>query len=181
MLEIFEKIKLAYRESFKKYQKIFRNGRRKLQRNSEEYANFVYDSYANLSKIFNDSINEVLKEMQIPREIYDNSWRVLKNDEIILESAEDMRVVSNLGHFRKDLPIEIIQDSLKLCKERFESEYSNNERLQLVISLLEDELKEAYGIEIEDLEKAYFAFADNFEDYDWLFNAIKDSKTVIDI
>ena len=106
---------------------------------------------------------------------------MLKNDEIILESAEDMRVVSNLGHFRKDLPIEIIQDSLKLCKERFESEYSNNERLQLVISLLEDELKEAYGIEIEDLEKAYFAFADNFEDYDWLFNAIKDSKTVIDI
>jgi hypothetical protein len=179
LLEIFARIKVAYRDSFKKYQKIFRNGRRKLQRNSQEYANYVYDSYSNLQKVFDEAVDEVLTELHIPKEVYENSWRILKNDELIFEAAEEMKVISFTGHARPDLSIETIRDALEFCKEKIDSELGSMESLQLAISLLEDELKDTYGFEIEDFEKGYYAYMDNLNDYDSVFLAIKDSKSVI--
>ena len=181
MLDIFNQIKQKYRDSFKKYQKIFRNGRRKHQRNSQEYGNFVYDSYANLQRVFNESVDEVLEENSISKEVYENSWKLLKNDVSIFEAAEDMKIITPSGNLRTDLTMEDVRKCLEFCRDKFDSFPGMTENLQLAVSLLEDDLKLEYGVEIEDIEKWYYAYIGEFEDCDSLFQAIRETKSVIDI
>ena len=181
MLEIFVQIKPNYSHSFRKYQKIFRSTRRKLQRNSNEYANCVYDFYASLQKIFNDSVEEVLNEIDISKEIFDNTWKLLKNDEIIFEAAEEVKALSFSGKPRNDLSIDTISSALELCKEKLELELGSIESLQLAVSIMEDDIKAGYDLEVEDLEKIYMSYPENFNDYDSVFQAINHSKSVIEI
>ena len=181
MLDIFIQVKSKYSHSFRKYQKIFRNTRRKLQRNSQEYANCVYDSYASLQKIFNDSIEEVLAENGISKEIFDNTWKLLRNEQVVFEAAEEMRTISLSGKPRNDLSMDTIANALELCKEKLESELGSIESLQLAVCIMEDYVKAMYDFEVEDLEKIYMSYPENFNDYDSVFQAISESKSVIEI
>ncbi|OMJ88011.1 hypothetical protein SteCoe_10168 [Stentor coeruleus] len=181
LIEIFGKIKTSYREAFKKHQKIFRNGRRKLQRSSMEYENFVYESYANIPKVFNDTVDEVLKDLSMTREIFDDSWKLLKNEESVFDAYADMKTITPTGYPRNELQMETIRDALEFCKEKLGGVLDSTETLQLAVSLLEDDLKDRYGFEIEDIERAYCSFMDNFNDYDSVFQAIREAKSVMDV
>lgn len=181
IMEIFTKIKQAYREAFKKHQKIFRNGRRKLQRNSPEYENFVAEAYSSIPRVFNDTIDEVLKDLNITREIFDNSWKLMKNEEGVFDAFEDIKNITSTGYPRTELQMETVRDALEFCKEKLERELGTTETLQLAVSLLEDDLKDRYGFEIEDFERVYFAYLDSFNDYDSVFQAIRDAKSEIEI
>jgi hypothetical protein len=176
MLEVFSRIKAVYRSSFAKHQKQFRHGRRKLQRNSPEYAAFVSESYANLPKVFNEAVEEVLKEFDIPKEVYENSWRLLKSEENIFEAHEDLKFIAATGHPRNELQVDTIRDALEFCKSKLENEFSGAESLQLAVSFLEDELKDTYGFEIEEFERGYYAYFEGSNEYDSIFQAIMEVK-----
>lgn len=180
ILEIFVHIKSHYRDAFKKHQKLFRNGRRKLQRNSQEYANYVFDSYSSLPKIFSDCVDEVLSEQHISREIYENSWKLLKSDESIFEAAEEMKTIITTGYPRTDLPIDTIRDALDFCSEKLGPELRSLESLQLAISVLEDDLKDMYGLEIEDFERGYYSLMEGCNEYDAVFSSVREAKSIID-
>ena len=178
MLEVFSRIKSTYRTSFMKHQKLFRNTRRKLELNSKEYADVVYQFYSNLPSVLNEAIEEVLKEFNVSKEIYDDSWRLLKNEDVIIEAYEDMKTILASGHQRKELDVETLRDCLEFCKSKIDSELMTPENLQLTVSIMEDELKLTYSFEIEDIERGYNAYMDTLNDYDSIFQAIREVKSI---
>lgn len=180
MLEVMEKIKSEYRTKFYMFQKHFRTNRRKLQKNSREYAEAVHLAYSSLPNILNTSINEVLKEMSIEREIFDNSWKLLKNEASVCEAFEDVKLLTSTGYLKKDIALETAQEALEHCKSRFDGDF-NHENLHMTVSLLEDEIKDEYGFEIEDLEKAYLSYLELASEYDSIFDAIREAKYVADL
>jgi hypothetical protein len=177
MIEVLEKIKIEYRTQFFMFQKHFRSNRRKLQRNSKEYAETVNIAYSSLPNILNQSINEVLKELNIDREIYDNSWKLLKNEQSVCEAFEDLKIITSTGNLKKDIGVEVTQEALEHCKSKFESEYGHD-NLHITVSLLEDEIKDQSGFESEDLEKAYLIYNELAPDYDSIFDAFREAKYV---
>ena len=178
MLEILEKIKSEYRSQFTMFQKHFRSSRRKLQKNSREYSDAVSIAYNNLPSILNSSIDEVLKEFNVDREIFDNSWKLLKNEQIICEAFEDIKIITFTGYPKKEIGTETLNEVLEFCKTKLENEYINNENLQMTVSVLEDDIKDLYGFEIEDLEKTYLAYIDVLPDYESIFQAVREAKYV---
>ena len=180
MLEMFSRIKSSYRTSFMKHQKLFRNTRRKLELNSKEYADVVYQFYSNLPSVLNEAIEEVLKEFNVSKEIYEDSWRLLKNEDVIIEAYEDMKTILASGHQRKELDVETLRDCLEFCKSKIDSELMTAENLQLTVSIMEDELKLTYSFEIEDIERGYNAYLDTLNDYDSIFQAIREAKSIIE-
>jgi hypothetical protein len=181
MLEVFSKIKSAYKNQFSKHQKLFRSSRRKLSSSSKEYQDLVSDFYSNLPSVFNEAIEETIKEFGISREIYDNSWRMLKNDESIAEAYEESKTIVATGHHRKELEVETLRDCLEFCKSKIDGELMNLETLQTTVSVMEDELKASYGFEIEDIERGYNSFMDSLNDYDSIFQAIREAKYIKDL
>jgi hypothetical protein len=57
----------------------------------------------------------------------------------------------------------------------------NLETLQTTVSVMEDELKASYGFEIEDIERGYNSFMDSLNDYDSIFQAIREAKYIKDL
>lgn len=163
-----------------KHQKLFRNTRRKLELNSKEYADVVYQFYSNLPSVLNEAIEEVLKEFNVSKEIYEDSWRLLKNEDVIIEAYEDMKTILASGHQRKELDVETLRDCLEFCKSKIDSELMTAENLQLTVSIMEDELKLTYSFEIEDIERGYNAYLDTLNDYDSIFQAIREAKSIIE-
>lgn len=180
MLEILSRIKSAYRTSFLKHQKLFRNTRRKLEINSKEYSEVVFQFYSNLHTVLNEAIEDVLKEFNVSKKIYEDSWRLLKNEDVIIEAYEDMKTIVATGHQRKELDVETLRDCLEFCKSKIDLDQLTDEFLQLTVSIMEDELKSNYGFEIEDIERGYNAYMDNLDEYDSVFQAIREAKTFKD-
>ena len=180
MLEVLSKLKSVYKNQFTKQQKLFRSSRRKYSSNSNEYSDLVSEFYTSLPSIFSDSIDEVIKDFSITRETYNNSWRMLKTNDQILEVFEECKVILASGHHRKELEVETLRDCLDFCKSKIDVEFLNLEALRLTVSIMEDELKASYGFEIEDIERGYNYFLDSLNDYDSVFQMINEARTIKD-
>ena len=178
MLEVLTKLKSVYKNQFTKHQKLFRSSRRKYSSNSKEYADLVSEFYSSLPSIFSDSIEEVIKDFNITREVYDNSWRMLKTNDQILEAYEESKVIVATGHHRKELEVETLRDCLEFCKSKIDIEFLNIEALHQTVSVMEDELKASYSFEIEDIERGYTNYIDSLNDYDSVFQMIREARTI---
>jgi hypothetical protein len=180
MLEVLTKLKSVYKNQFTKHQKLFRSSRRKFSSNSKEYSDLVSEFYTSLPSIFSDSIDEAIKDFNITREIYDNSWRLLRTNDQISEAFEECKIIVATGHHRKELEVETLRDCLEFCKSKIDIEFLNLEALHLTVSVMEDELKASYGFEIEDIERGYNYFLESLNDYDSVFQMIKEARTIKD-
>ena len=127
MLEVLTKLKSVYKNQFSKHQKLFRSSRRKYSPSSKEYLDLVSEFYSSLPSIFSDSIEEVIKDFNITRQVYDNSWRMLKTNDQILEAYEESKVILATGHHRKELEVETLRDCLEFSKSKIDIDFLNIE------------------------------------------------------
>ena len=57
-------------------------------------------------------------------------------------------------------------------------EFLNIEALHQTVSVMEDELKASYSFEIEDIERGYTNYIDSLNDYDSVFQMIREARTI---
>ena len=91
-----------------------------------------------------------------------------------------MHIVINKGHVSPSLTVQVFRDILDYYRDHLDSENPFN-ATPLVLYLIEDEIYERFGYEIEEVERAFEKYFDHLRDYEILVNSIREGRLIEDL
>lgn len=183
LLDLLNLIRKKYSKSYKKFQFQCKKQRRRLRRGSAEYYEQIKDCFKIHNKLLEDAVDEALKERSIKKATYENSMRLLKHEPSISEACQDMRKIINKGPIPGDLNADKLHEILTFYRSRLDSEppAQNPYSLPLTLTMIEDDIYEVFGTEIEEIERAFDMYWEMLREFEPLIQTISQAKLIDEV
>ncbi|CAG9314996.1 unnamed protein product [Blepharisma stoltei] len=183
LIDLLHLIRKQYSKYYKKNQLHGRKQRRRLPRGSDEYFKYVKECFGIHNKLLDDAIDEVLSGKNIKRDTYENSMKLFKHEASISEAYQDIRKIVNKGPVSLDLTPDKLHEILTFYRNRLDAESPSQSpySLPLTLTLIEDDVYEAFRVEIEEIERAFDMYWDMLKEFDPLIQTICQAKLIDEV
>ena len=178
LIELTCLIRKRFSVQFAKLQVVWRAQRRSLVLGSADYFKFVWKCRSSLSETLRQAIDQVLNEEDCSWTVFDDSVRIYCSSSAVKEATFEMRLPLNHGPVPTDLTLDLVQEILAYYAQRLHRSRQGQTEEAGMCCLIEDEIQQKFGFEIEEVERVFDMNWEFLPEYDLLIQSIQKNHLV---